>query len=76
MKKIILVITLLICFGLPSTSDAFRYGSKLIQEGEYTFEVFEKCGEPIHKELIQLGIKHPKIEHWVYEQNGWFYLLI
>ena len=77
MKNLIIAITFMaVLFLCPTGAHAFRYGTKLIQEGDYTFEVFYKCGEPKHKELIQLGIKHPKIEHWVYEENGDFYLLI
>jgi len=77
MKNLIIAITFMaVLFLCPVCSRALYIGSELVQDGEYTFEVLGKCGEPEYRELIQLGIKHPKIEHWMYEENGYFYLLI
>jgi hypothetical protein len=57
-----------------------RCGSGLISEGDSTFEVLRKCGEPVHREVIPAApaaqsrrSQAATIEHWGYGPWGGAY---
>ena len=77
MKKIIagiVFIVLLLVVSIPC--HALRWGTGLIQEGDHSCIVLQKCGEPKYKEVIREGIKRSKIEHWMYERSGMYYVFV
>ncbi len=55
-----------------SQIETFRCGSSIINKGTQTFEVAEKCGDPLSKEDVGFtdGALRLKIEKWVYESDG------
>ncbi len=73
MKKLIIIIAIVFLTAIPS--NALRCGCGLISIGDPTFLVLKRCGTPIYKELIRLGIKKPKINTLVYEIGGRYYYL-
>ena len=66
---------------LPGSAGAMRCGGNLVQEGDYKFEVLDKCGEPDLKELVgyvvnRRGDREMKIELWIYgPRRGLYYVL-
>ena len=60
---------------------AMRCGSKLVQVGDYRFEVLEKCGDPDIIEEVgyavdRRGNRELKIEQWIYgPRRGLYYIL-
>lgn len=66
---------------IPVSAAGMRCGGDLVQEGDYKFEVLEKCGEPDLKELVgyvvnRRGDREMKIEQWVYgPARGLYYIL-
>lgn len=75
----------LVAFLMHSQAFAdMRCGTNLVSEGESTFEVKKKCGEPANREVIPAALNYPKskgnhavtVENWVYgPQNGAYYRL-
>ncbi|MCF8078833.1 MAG: DUF2845 domain-containing protein [Desulfobacterales bacterium] len=65
----------------PVCAFAMRCGGDLVQEGDYKFEVLDKCGEPDLKELVgyvinRRGDREMQIEQWVYgPMRGLYYIL-
>ena len=65
----------------PAVAGAMRCGGNLVQEGDYKFEVIDKCGEPDQKELVgyvvnRRGDREMKIELWIYgPRRGLYYIL-
>ncbi|WP_044874082.1 DUF2845 domain-containing protein [Pseudomonas sp. LFM046] len=56
-------------------ADTMRCGSKLVSLGDRTFEVLQKCGEPVHRDLVgyTLGSYDNRefvVEEWVYGPNN------
>ena len=51
---------------------SFRCGSAIVNMGTQSFEVAEKCGDPLSKEDVGFtdGALRLKIEKWVYESDG------
>ena len=79
MKRFILL--LLVVLMTPSSVWAFRCGTHLVEEGDHTYEVVDKCGEPKIKEHLGYTLKKFKIrefviERWVYGPfHGYHYVL-
>ncbi len=62
-------------------AQALRCGSQLIAIGDYSFQVLEKCGEPVVKEFVGYTLtKNLKrelvIERWVYGPTAGYYDLL
>lgn len=79
MKKLIISLLFILSIVLiPNINYAsLRWGNDLIQIGEYSCVILQKCGEPKYKEIIRKGIKQSKIEHWLYEKkHGFYYVFI
>lgn len=81
MKKLIISILFAISIilttpNIGSTFDlsiryALRWENHLIQPGDYSCIILQKCGRPIQKDIF------PQIEHWLYKKNdGFYYILI
>jgi hypothetical protein len=57
-------------------ADTLRCGSQLISLGDRSFEVQQKCGEPVYRDLVGYTLgpydrREFKIEEWVYgPSNG------
>jgi hypothetical protein len=75
---------LILCGGLLVMAPpawAFRCGSSLVQEGDYKFEVLNKCGSPDIEEhvgyvLDRRGNREKEIVQWIYgPQQGLYYIL-
>ena len=83
-KKIgsMIMMTSLFLFFSINTLYAFRCGIHLVSIGDRSFEVFEKCGEPVSKEQIGYTItkdkkRELKVDEWIYgPKNGYYYHLI
>ncbi len=74
----------MIALGLALTAasaTAMRCGGSLVQEGDYKFQVLEKCGAPDIRELVgyvidRQGNREMKIEQWIYGPlQGLYYIL-
>ena len=70
--------------ALAQKSDSMRCGTRLLQKGDLSLQLIEKCGEPVSKEVIGYTINtlyHPpasrhreyKIEQWIYGPEKGFY---
>ena len=67
-------------FMMPTDGSAFRCGSHLVNTGDKSFEVSQKCGEPISKETVGYTVKGDRreleIKEWIYGPwNGQYYYL-
>ena len=55
---------------LPHAASAgIRCGSKLIEVGDFSAYVLERCGEPDSRQVISgsIGADSPVVEQWVYD---------
>lgn len=66
------------CLAGEAQADTLRCGSQLISVGDREFEVQQKCGEPIAKNII--GYKRSmnrreevQIDEWIYGPNNGMY---
>ena len=80
MKRLSLL--LMLCASpLLSHADTLRCGSKLVNLGDRTFEVMQKCGEPVFRDLVGYSLgpnerREYQIEEWVYgPDNGMLSIL-
>lgn len=80
MKRLTLLLAL--CASpLLSHADTLRCGSKLVNLGDRTFEVMQKCGEPAFRDPVGYTVgaynqRETNIEEWAYEpSNGMFTIL-
>ena len=78
MKKLIIILFAISIFLTPAISNALmRWENDVINIGDYSCIILQKCGQPKYKEIIRKGIKYPKIEHWLYEKSdGYYYIFI
>lgn len=80
MEKSLLAVGLMLSCSLAEAS-TLRCGSKLINEGDRAFEVENKCGKPVHRDLVgYTGSAYEDrglmIEEWVYgPTNGMLSIL-
>lgn len=80
MRKKILIFTAI--FGLLTNGAyAFRCGTKIVEPGDKTFEVLQKCGEPVLKEVVGYRLNKTKdiefeIKEWVYGPRGGSYYFL
>jgi hypothetical protein len=59
---------------------AYRCGNHLVQEGAKTFEVRQKCGDPVSEETVGYTLKGDRreleIKEWIYgPKHGVYYYL-
>lgn len=76
---------LALAVAIPAGADAeartMRCGSRLISIGDRTFEVLDRCGEPVRRDLVgyTLGANYRReftVEEWVYgPANGMLRIL-
>lgn len=66
------------CLAGQAQADTLRCGSQLISVGDREFEVQQKCGEPIARNII--GYKRSvnrreevQIDEWIYGPNNGMY---
>lgn len=73
----VLVISLL----AANNALAFRCGTELVEIGDKTFEVTQRCGEPVAKETVgytlnRQGNRELEIKEWIYgPKDGYYYYL-
>lgn len=68
--KVWLVALAVVALGLSQGAAAgIRCGSKLIDVGDFSAYVLERCGEPASRQVISgsIGADSPVIEQWVYD---------
>ena len=71
----------LLALATSAWAETMRCGSKLVSVGDRSFEVLQKCGEPVSRDLIGFTLgsydqRDYKIEEWVYgPNNGMFRIL-
>ena len=79
MRRSCLLLSLLVIILIAATSAfAFRCGNRLVQVGDKTFEIIQKCGEPISKESVGYTLvgadrkrkREFEIKEWVYGPHG------
>ncbi|MEX6504254.1 DUF2845 domain-containing protein [Pseudomonas zhanjiangensis] len=69
------------CSAGLAHADTLRCGSQLVSLGDRSFEVQQKCGEPVLRDLIGYGLgpnerREYLIEEWVYgPSNGMLTIL-
>ena len=73
--RMLLPTLLLLALAAPAGAESMRCGSKLINIGDRTFEVLQKCGEPVHRDLVgytggYYDSRELIIEEWVYGPNN------
>ena len=80
--KIWAFVMLVVVFIFMTSTDglAFRCGSHLVNTGDKSFEVSQKCGDPISKETVGYTVKGDmrefEIKEWIYGPwNGQYYYL-
>ncbi|MDH4567244.1 DUF2845 domain-containing protein [Pseudomonas sp. BN414] len=66
---------LTLVLAAPAWAETMRCGSKLISLGDRTFEVLQKCGEPVHRDLVGYTLgsydrREFNVEEWVYGPNN------
>jgi hypothetical protein len=73
-----LVLLVVACLAGEAQADTLRCGSQLISVGDREFEVQQKCGEPIARNII--GYKRSmnrreevQIDEWIYGPNNGMY---
>ncbi|WP_028630022.1 DUF2845 domain-containing protein [Metapseudomonas resinovorans] len=72
---------LALVLAIPAVAETMRCGSKLISIGDRTFEVLQKCGEPVHRDLVGYTLgsydrREFSVEEWVYgPKNGMLSIL-
>ncbi|MDE3735581.1 MULTISPECIES: DUF2845 domain-containing protein [Pseudomonas] len=72
---------LALALAIPAVAETMRCGSKLISIGDRTFEVLQKCGEPVHRDLVGYTLgsydrREFSVEEWVYgPKNGMLSIL-
>ncbi|MGF6695072.1 hypothetical protein M2318_005172 [Metapseudomonas resinovorans] len=72
---------LALALAVPAVAETMRCGSKLISIGDRTFEVLQKCGEPVHRDLVGYTLgsydrREFSVEEWVYgPKNGMLSIL-
>jgi len=73
-----LVFLAVTCLAGQAQADTLRCGSQLISVGDREFEVQQKCGEPIARNII--GYKRSvnrreevQIDEWIYGPNNGMY---
>ena len=79
MKWIFLIIAvfLLAYAGLLSASDIFRCGPEIVTRGDTTVKTLISCGEPSFTEILNPGLKGPRVENWFYNcgSGGFLYVM-
>jgi hypothetical protein len=82
LKTSLLVSSLLLTLSSVSAQATMRCGSEIINEGNTTFEVIRKCGEPTNREIInpaadnnssKVNNKAVPVENWVYGPDNGMY---
>ncbi|MCY1277396.1 hypothetical protein D9M68_466030 [compost metagenome] len=66
---------LALALATPAGAETMRCGSKLISLGDRTFEVLQKCGEPVHRDQVGYTLgsydrREFTVEEWVYGPNN------
>ncbi len=74
MYKACIAIMLILSTVLTQAA-SLRCGSKLVNEGDRAFEVENKCGEPVRRDLVgytggYYGDRQMVIEEWIYGPNN------
>jgi Protein of unknown function (DUF2845) len=61
----------------PAPANAMRCGSDLVTEGQYMYEVLERCGEPVEQHLVTqyLDTRGRYIAAWPFIVEAWIYNL-
>ena len=74
----LLVMSLTLVAGQASASDTLRCGSQLVNVGDRSSEVLQKCGEPVSRDA--LGYKRSanrreefQVEEWTYGPSNGMY---
>lgn len=82
LKPSIFILSLLLTLISVSAQATMRCGSEIINEGNTTFEVIRKCGEPKNREIInpvadnnsnKVNNKAVPVENWVYGPDNGMY---
>ena len=68
----------------PGVSFAFRCGTDLVSEGDWKYEVLQKCGQPVSQENIGYIDKRTRgnritvlqVEEWIYKRSRTYYRLV
>lgn len=73
-----LVFLAVACLAGQAQADTLRCGSQLISVGDREFEVQQKCGEPIARNIIgyKRSVKRREevqIDEWIYGPNNGMY---
>lgn len=80
MKKSFCLIVILL-FSIVDNASAFICGQKSVSNGDPSFLILSRCGEPISREIIGYTLTPDRriekvIERWVYGPiNGWYKVL-
>lgn len=66
---------LVLALATPAGAETMRCGSGLVSLGDRTFEVLQKCGEPVHRDLVGYTLgsydrREFTVEEWVYGPNN------
>lgn len=66
---------LTLALAAPAGAESMRCGSKLVSLGDRPFEVLQKCGEPVHRDLVGYALgsydnREFTVEEWVYGPNN------
>jgi PDZ domain-containing secreted protein len=75
------IVVCLATISAMSAADTLRCGSQLISVGDRTFEVQQKCGQPVSQEVIGYKetvshfrqVDQVQVQEWVYGPNNGMY---
>jgi hypothetical protein len=82
-----IAVSIAVLMGIALPAQALRCGTKLVNEGDLTIQVRDKCGDPVSEELIGYTLRpgfsgadrnvayerEYKIEQWVYGVEMGYY---
>lgn len=76
------LLVFLLSVSLIPAAYAMRCGDKLVYEGDYQYDVLQKCGEPLDKQVYeesiplfneagyQIGMTSNIVESWIYQKSS------
>lgn len=84
MRLPVLLLGTILLGTMSPPSQALRCGTQLVDEGDFTFQVKQKCGEPDSAQIIGYTLRSARfpagkrereyaIEQWVYGPSNGYY---
>ena len=81
MKLAVLLCALVVSSAAVADQSTFRCGTNLVNKGDRTFQVEQKCGEPLSKEVVGYSTTggnniEKRVVEWLYKQGTDAYVIL